>query len=216
MKSLVLKDIYLLKSSKKFLLIPFIFALMSSILNVLNFERGNTNKNIFSSIAIFMIFYFIYFSFSFDDESKFLDYVRAMPLKLEDYVKGKYIFSLIVYVFMYLILMIINLGDMNLTSNIYVSLIQCGIMSIMGSIILMLIFKFGIKNISQILSIVYFALIMLYTFGDKLGIEIGEINIGAVFQNFNILILVGVLILSVAAYFLMQKMSVKILEANKG
>lgn len=216
MKSLVLKDIYLFKKNIRTLILPIIIVSMPTIFSNLisNTEISPFSKNIFSSVAIMMIFMTVYNSLSFDDESKFLDYVRAMPLKLEDYVRGKYVFSLIVYVFMFLILMIINVGNMNLTSSIYASLIQCGIMSILGSTVLMLIFKFSIKNISQIIFILYFGLILLYTFGDMTGIV--NINIGAMFQSFNPLILVGVLILSVVAYLLMQKLSVKILKANKG
>ncbi|WP_164845576.1 ABC-2 transporter permease [Anaerosphaera multitolerans] len=214
MKALLLKDIYLLKNNWKGFMIPIVIGFMPVLFNILTVNFNEYAASIFKSIFIFAIFYTSYASIYYDDESKFLDYVRVTPAGTAEYVKSKYLLSLFVYLILFLFLILMSLADMDIISAIYTSLLSTAALSIFGFITLTLIFKFGVKNVTQLIYILFFSIVLIYTFVNMKGFT--TLNIIESIKNFNIYVTVSILILSVLTFFSCQKLSIKILEESKG
>ncbi|MEL1044829.1 ABC-2 transporter permease [Clostridioides difficile] len=145
MKGLILKDLLNLKGNIKFILLFIImFGFMSSL--------GDGNVNNFIGVIIVLCTTMIVSTFSYDDLNKWDSYVLTMPINRNDIVLSKYLTMLIFSFIGVLVSLIVSVtigyfkNTLILNETLLINALILSISVCFGSLILPLIYKFGIER----------------------------------------------------------------------
>ncbi|VHR81794.1 membrane protein [Clostridioides difficile] len=145
MKGLILKDLLNLKGNVKFILLFIImFGFMSSL--------GDGNVNNFIGVIIVLCTTMIVSTFSYDDLNKWDSYVLTMPINRNDIVLSKYLTMLIFSFIGVLVSLIVSVtigyfkNTLILNETLLINALILSISVCFGSLILPLIYKFGIER----------------------------------------------------------------------
>ena len=145
MKGLILKDLLNLKGNIKFILLFIImFGFMSSL--------GDGNVNNFIGVIIVLCTTMIVSTFSYDDLNKWDSYVLTMPINRNDSVLSKYLTMLIFSFIGVLVSLIVSVtigyfkNTLILNETLLINALILSISVCFGSLILPLIYKFGIER----------------------------------------------------------------------
>lgn len=215
MKSLVLKDLYNIGHNSKsmlLLLIGFIFILIPS--------SGPIAYVVTSSILCSMM---IITTFAFDDTSKWMRYAMVTPITKKDVVLSKFVVLIIFCGIGAILGMILGMfrgavfKKIDITSLIdWISMfISCGLSLVgsvfLGSIVILLIFKFGVEK-ARILSIIAFVIPSMVFIGILQLFKL----VGVTLTSLNILVVITImLILVLLSIFFMYKVSCNIFSKHE-
>ena len=201
MKSLMKKDLYLLRESKRTIILILIFIVVAYCLG-LN-ERQSTTAMMFSFSILYLMFSLSYNSLYYDSNTDFIKYINFLPVTRRDYVKSKFYFAIIFYLietFIGIVLMRFIFKNLNI--GIVFKLISIQIIS--GGLIIYKYFKKGgMEDVTRIIKTIFwcvFLLMILFAkFADKLNLT------GNISPRVSSIILYAV---SIAVYFIFMKITV--------
>lgn len=201
MKSLIRKDLFLLKNSKKTLAIIIIFSIFLIIFS------NKTDNKLTIDIMMFSLMYTIfsvsYTSLFFDSDSKFNEYMELIPITKKEYVKSKFYFAFIFYI-LETIFSIIYIRFLNELFSYSLIIKIMSIQFILGGLILYTYFKKGDMNdVIKIVKYSFFIIFLLMIFILKIS---EKINLNH-FEFKEIYSLV-IFILSIIIFFVFMKLSI--------
>ncbi|WP_051280099.1 ABC-2 transporter permease [Anaerovorax odorimutans] len=202
MLGLILKDLYTIKSFGKTIIFVLLFFLFFGLLSKDSFL-------FFSGMCVMIFMMLTINTFSYDKLAKWENYAHSLPINKDEIVLSKYILSFILCIIGTIIAFIFNMIHLNLnasTDTIGTIIIACGLILCISlfltSIILPLIFKFGVEKVRIILIGVYALIFGSITAFVKLGVSLQKETDFITVAKFLPLI---VIILFVLSYFFSSK-----------
>ena len=201
MKSLLKKDLYLLKSSKMNMVIILMFIGVAFCVG-LN-EKHNITTMVFVFAIIYMMFSLSYNSLYYDSNTDFNKYINFLPVTKRDYIKSKFYFAIVFYLIETVIgLLLMRFIFKQLNTDLVLKLISVQIIS--GGLIIYEYFKKGgMEDVTRIIKIIFwcvFLLMLLFAkFEDRLNLT------GNISPRASSIILYAV---SIAVYFIFMKITV--------
>lgn len=200
MTGLLLKDFYTLRQYGKSLLLVLVFFSLLSL--------GMDNPAMFfEGFFVLMSMMMTIYSFSYDMLAKWDRYALSLPVTKKDIVMSKYLLSVILglggtilsFALTFVILKIKPVDDFTFSDHLTATAAILGIALLFISIILPMIFKFGVEK-SRILLVIVFAL------PSAAFIVVGQLGLTlpseADFQSFIKIMPVGTIVIFVLSYFL--------------
>lgn len=143
MTGLIKKDLFLMKSNFKLILIIFVVFTISSI------NQESNNLYFMSALVSTMLFMS---TFSYDEYNKWNTYATALPTGREKIVKAKYLVTLLINIVVSIITFVLSLLVGKIEGNLNVEEVSQTIFGILvatiilQSIIYPLIYKFGVEK----------------------------------------------------------------------
>lgn len=165
MKGLILKDFMNLKQQWKIWIIFLIFYGFISV----------SSKNNFMGAMIIIMCAILPTTFmSYDEKAKWDKYALSMPLSRDDMVISKYIISIIFFTAAFLLNIILNLlmGSTEIGKMLFESTVLCAVGILYISIILPILFKYGVEKSRLIVMMVFFTPWIMIVILSKLNINI--------------------------------------------
>ena len=150
MKGLLLKDLYNLEKQARSLLLIFGFYLVFSLIG--------ENSNMFGGVVSILMVMLVITSLAYDERSRWDRYALTMPVSRKEMVLSKYLLGLILLTFALLfnIAFLIIFGSSPPGEAWLLSLSLFGIGLIFLSILLPLMYKYGVENGRLLLILVLF------------------------------------------------------------
>jgi ABC-2 type transport system permease protein len=150
MKGLLFKELYNLEKQARSLLLVFAFYLFFSLIG----ETGN----MFGGVVFIMMVMLVITSLAYDERSRWDRYALTMPVSRKEIVLSKYLLGLILLTFALLIniIFLILFGSSPLGEVFILTLSLFGIGLVSLSIILPLMYKYGVENGRLLLILVLF------------------------------------------------------------
>lgn len=205
MKAFLLNDFYYFR--KNILINLGLFALFS-FFQIISIFKGNMNIFIaFSLIFIFNFFNFrlILSSHVFDEENKFIYYIRALPMGSKEYIDTKFLSNLILSLFCWLLSFILYFAFMKDLKIFYFISLVLIIIFLVNLIIQSLVIKFGYRNVYSYIMIlfvvVYIAFYLLYEYRAK--------EMKSFLISIDAKTIIFFMIIDIMAYFLLRRLSYK-------
>ena len=201
MKSLIRKDLFLLKNSKKTLAIIILFSIFLIIFS------NKTDNKLTIDIMMFSLMYTIfsvsYTSLFFDSDSKFNEYMELIPITKKEYVKSKFYFAFIFYI-LETIFSIIYIRFLNELFSYSLMIKIMSIQFILGGLILYTYFKKGdmndvIKIVKYSFFIIFLLMIFILKISEKINLNHFEFK-----ETYSLVIF----ILSIIIFFVFMKLSI--------
>jgi ABC-2 type transport system permease protein len=149
-KGLLLKELYNLEKQARSLLLVFAFYLFFSLIG----ETGN----MFGGVVFIMMVMLVITSLAYDERCRWDRYALTMPVSRKEIVLSKYLLGLILLTFALLmnILFLVLFGSSPLGDVFILTLSLFGIGLISLSILLPLMYKYGVENGRLLLILVLF------------------------------------------------------------
>lgn len=205
MRSLLRKDLILLKNYKRSVLLMILFLAISIISSSFSTKDITMSIYIVLMSSLFLMFSLSYSSLFYDDISKFDEYIKFMPVENNLYIKSKYYFALIIYILEFIIMAVVGIKLLGF-QNINIALILISAQILTGGILINIFFKYGqekMKSISTgifLMSLVFILLIV--KFGN------GIISIGLLTIEYLKILPFILVFISIIIFFIIMKLTI--------
>lgn len=210
MKSLLLKDLYLTKNNKKSVILIFLFLIISIIANSSSTSAGSVSIYLVLFSTLYVLFSISFASLYYDDASKFNEYIKYIPINIKTYVKSKYYFALIVYLFELLIISILSTSVFGLESvNIALMIVSAEIIT--GSVLIYIFFKHGQDKMRQVITVLFMITFVILMGMLKFGSGVLSIALISV-DVLKIIIPIISLIVSFLVFYIFMKLTIRMEE----
>lgn len=206
MKGLIKKDLFIIKSNLKFILLMFL------VFTIMAFQKEGDLSSLpsLTSVMLFLS------TFSYDEYNKWDSYAITFPRGRKNIVKAKYLSTLILIVTSTLITTILSLGinylnnNLNSGETLQTSLIVMSITVLLEAIMYPIIFKFGIEKARSFIFIgifIFTSIISIFIFKAKITFSSELI----IFLEKYLLIIAPIIVtvLLLISYYISQKIYLK-------
>lgn len=192
MKGLIIKDFLNLKRQGKILGIMIIFYVFLAI--------SSGNNSMLGGVIAVLCAILPVTAFSYDERAKWDKYALTMPVSRRDLVISKYLLGLILLVAAFIINLVFNLftSEDQLKEILLMSLLLTGGALVFLSLILPVLFKFGVEKGRTLMLLLLFVPTGLIVLFAKLGIGMPSAAVLNTLQTLAPIIVLAILIISVA------------------
>lgn len=165
MKGLILKDLMNFKQQWK------VFAIFLVLYAFISISSKN---NYMGALLIVMCAVLPTTFMSYDEKAKWDKYALSMPLSRDDMVLSKYIISIIFFIAAFLLNILLNLlmGSIQIKKVLFESTTLCAVGILYISIILPILFKYGVEKSRLIVMMIFFTPFIIAILSSKLGINV--------------------------------------------
>ncbi|TWH56834.1 ABC-2 family transporter [Desulfitobacterium sp. LBE] len=195
MKGLIIKDIFALRQQGKILLALFVFyAVYSAVFK---------NLSMLAAIIVLLCVMLPVTTMAYDEKSKWDKYALSMPIPRKTIVLSKYLFAIIAELLGVAIVVILGgiiilfTGEMAIRELLIMTLAVGGIGLFFLTLILPILFRFGVEKARFIMLLVFFVPTMIVMMLPQLGIESPSAQILRPLGYLSPLIVAGILLLSI-------------------
>lgn len=207
MKSLLYKDLLLLRNYRKSILIMILFGIIALLSG--NSNGGGMEIYIVLYSALYLIFSLSFSSLYYDGSSKFVEYVDILPISKKTYVKSKYYFAGKIYFFELILMIALGRFLFNFENlSVYITIIAA--QTIKGSILIDVFFKYGADKMRIMISSIFIITLILLLLLLKLGA--GLISIFLISIDYMKIFPWILLIISILIYILFMEKTVRMEE----
>lgn len=165
MKGLILKDLMNLKRQGKVIGLMLVFFIVLSL--------ASEDTSMFGGIIMIMCSMLPITAMAYDERAKWDKYALTMPVSRKDMVISKYLLGVIFTCAAFLVYLVFSLiiGSYTVKENLFISLGLLAVGITVMSVMLPIVFKFGVEKARLLLLLVLFGPTGLIVFATKMGLK---------------------------------------------